>query len=394
MAPTSTALTTKVESGSPYQLNAEQILKASGALLKHVKISETIKTESAPKKNLLADEDDEAPSLNETPIWLTLTTKKHIVDAKRLKPAKIALPHPINVASSATICLITADPQRTYKDIVASPAFPTELAARITRVVDVGKIKTKYKQYEAQRQLYAEHDMFLADDRIITLLPKALGKTFYKSSAKRPIPISLQAPAPRTDGKRIARAKGEGAQKAAEPKAIAAEIEKALQSALVHLSPSTHTAVKVGVAGMEASQIAENVEAVANALIEKHVPKKWRGVRGLHLKGPASAALPIWLADELWTDEADVLEDGSEEAKKIAAQSANVGKKRKAIEAASNDKKEDLKKVKLIESNDDKLDEEIAARKAKLQKQKAEASKAVEDEVPKATKKKSKKVAA
>ncbi|RDW91948.1 hypothetical protein BP5796_01342 [Coleophoma crateriformis] len=393
MAPKSTALTTKVESGSPYQLNGEQVLKASGALLKHMKTAETAKAGSAVKKSLV-DDDEEASSLNETPVWLTLTTKKHITDAKRLKPAKITLPHPINTSETTTICLITADPQRTYKDIVASPAFPTELSSRITRVVGIEKIKSKYNQYEAQRQLLAENDIFLADDRIITLLPKALGKTFYKTTAKRPIPVSLQADAPRTDGKRIARAKGEGAPKAKEPKAMAAEIQKALNCALVHLSPSTNTSVRVGLAGMKPEEIAENVEAVTKALIEKHVPKQWRGVRGLHIKGPESAALPIWLADELWTDETDVLEDGGEEVKRLEAQNANIGKKRKAIEEAPHAVKEDLAKKAKVESNDDKLDEEIAARKEKLKQQKAEAAQDGEAEVPKASKKKSKKVSA
>jgi ribosome biogenesis protein UTP30 len=41
----------------------------------------------------------------------------------------------------------------------------------------------------------------------------------------------------------------------------------------------------------------------------------------------------------------------------------------------------------LGESNDDKLDKEIAARKEKLRKQKEEAAKDVVDEVPKASKK-------
>ncbi|KAI9745797.1 MAG: hypothetical protein M1818_000478 [Claussenomyces sp. TS43310] len=378
MTATSTALTTKVDSGSPYQLDSSQTLKASKALLKHIKTSGKAEEGIEPKRNLLADaEDDGSSETRETPIWLTLTTKKHIVDQKRLKPGKIALPHPINLSSSSTICLITADPQRTYKDIVASPAFPSELAARITRVVGVQKIKAKYHEYEAQRQLLAEYDLFLADDRIVTQLPKLLGKTFYKSTTKRPVPVSMQAAAPRTDGKRIARAKGDASAKdVIAPQKLAAEIEKTLRAALVSLSPSTQTSVRVALAGFSAEQVAENVKAVADELITRFVPQKWRGVRALHIKGPNSAALPIWLADELWTEEADVLEDVPEEQKAIEA---NVGKKRKAVEAPLS--KVD-KKTKVIESNDNNLDKEIALRKEKLKKQKAEAAKSVEDEVP------------
>jgi ribosome biogenesis protein UTP30 len=344
---------------------------------------------------LLAGEDDEEEAeLDEMPIWLTLTTKKHIVDAKRLKPGKIALPHSLHSSATTTICLITADPQRTYKDLVASPAFPAELGARITRVIGVSKLKSKYGQYEAQRQLVAEHDMFLADDRIITQLPKILGKTFYKSSAKRPIPISIQAPAPRSDGKRIARAKGEGVTKdVITPQKLAAEIQKTFECALVALSPSTQTSVRVALASWSADKVAANIEAVSNELIEKFVPQKWRGVRAIHIKGPTTAALPIWLADELWTEETEVLEDLTEEQKAIEA---NVGKKRKAlisgnkrkaIEAAPADDKADKKARTLaVESNDTNLDHEIALRKEKLKKQKEEAALDGEDAVPKAQK--------
>lgn len=333
------------------------------------------------KQSLITDNEEDENST--TAVWLTLTTKKHIADTKRLKPAKISVPHPLNTSPTTTICLITADPQRTYKDIIASPAFPSTLSARITRVIGVTKIKKKYTQYEAQRQLLSEHDIFLADDRIITQLPKLLGKTFYKSSAKRPIPVSIQAPPPRSEGKKIARAKGEGAAPAASPKVIAAEIEKAIQGVLVHLSPSTNTSVRVGYSGWEAEKIAENVEVVANVLIEKFVPKKWRGVRALHIKGPATAALPIWLADELWTDEGDVLDEETLREKAVP----NAGKKRKAIEGPAEDKKESVKNTKLVESSDDNLDKEIALRKEKLKQQKEEAAKVVGDDVPKASRK-------
>lgn len=360
-------------------------MKASKALLKHIEAPSKVKTDSKP--NLLADGEGE---LDESEvIWLTLTTKKFITDTKRLKPGKISVPHPLNSSSTSTICLIVSDPQRTYKDIVASPAFPPALGARITKVVAISKIKAKWTQYEAQRKLYSEHDIFLADDRIITFLPKLLGKTFYHNNTKRPIPINIAAPAPRTDGKRAARAQGAKSE-AAEPKKIAAEIEKAIQGTLVHLAPSTNTSVKVGYASWDASEIAENTKVVADALIEKWVPKKWRGVKSIFIKGRETAALPIWLADELWVDEKDVLDE--ETVKQL--EEPNTGrkrkriedaasKKRKAIEEAGNEEKKEkkVKKAKLVESNDDKLDKEIALRKENLKKQKAAAALDVEDGV-------------
>lgn len=357
-------------------------MKATKALLKHIANDDKAAATKENKQTLIGDDEDES---TETPIWLTLTTKKHIVDTRRLKPGKITLPHPINTSATQTICLITADPQRTYKDLVAHPSFPAELKARITRVIGVKKVKAKYSQYEAQRQLLSEHDLFIADDRIITQLPKLLGKTFYKSAAKRPIPVNMQAPAPRSEGKAIARAKGVGAERAViEPAKLAKEIQKTLDSALIALAPSTQTAVRVALAGWKAEEVAANVEAVAKELIDKFVPQKWRGVRALHIKGPNTAALPIWLADELWVDEKDVLAEPTAEeiaAKAEAGEEANVGKKRKRVSGEEKDAKKNKSEEKKPESDDKNLEKEIADRKEKLKKQKAAAAESVVEEV-------------
>lgn len=378
-----------------------QTLKASKALLTHVQTAAPTTAITAPagKVSLLSENDSEDPSTDSPPIWLNLTTKTHIADTKRLKPTKIALPFPLNTSSTSTICLITADPQRTYKDIVASAAFPAALAARITKVVGISKLKKKFSQYEAQRKLYSEHDIFLADDRIITMLPKTLGKTFYKSTAKRPIPVNISAPAARTDGKRIARAKGDDKTGAASAAAISKEVEKALSSALVHISPSVSTAVRVGYAAMQPSELAANIEAVANEMIEKLVTKKWRNVKAIHIKSQSSAALPIWLADELWVEEGDVLDDVAA-AEKEKNEKANVGKKRKAVEAEKKVEGEKKKQKLLAESNDDNLDKEIKARKETLRKLKEKAKDGGEETteesvaVEKVVKKKGKKAAA
>ncbi|OAQ65908.1 electron transfer flavoprotein alpha-subunit [Pochonia chlamydosporia 170] len=368
-----------VGSNALTSIDPDQTLKASKALLAHIKKAAKETSEESTKRNLLEDDDDE-----ETPVWLTLTTKRHIADKARLQPGKIPVPHSLNTDENSTICAITADPQRAYKNIIGSDEFPAELSKRITRVIDFGKLKAKYGQYDAQRKLFSEHDIFLADDRIINRLPKVLGKTFYKTTAKRPIPVVFSAKRPKVDGKRAKRDKTNqddvNAGTAAE---IAKEIEKALSSALVSLSPTTNTAVRIGYSNWTAEQIADNVDAVVTGLVGKWVPQKWRNVRSIYIKGPSTAALPIWLTDELWMDEKDVIPDEEVEAKKT--EKANVGKKRKSLDAEAETespapKKKAKKQDKVAaESNDDKLDKQIADRKAKLKKQKAAAKKAMDD---------------
>ncbi|EGY14042.1 hypothetical protein VD0002_g1270 [Verticillium dahliae] len=370
---------------SAVTIDPEQTLKASKALLAHIQKSATESAQNSDKKKLLEDEDDVAA---QTPIWLTLTTKRHIADTNKLKPGRVPVPHSLH-AEDSTICLIVASPQRAYKDAVDDEAFPAALRKRITRVIDINHLQKKFSQYEAQRKLYAEHDIFLGDERIVTRLPKALGKTFYKSTAKRPIPVAVQGKKPAADGKKAARPKtSEANVNPGTPAYIAEQVEKALSAAYVSLTPSTNTAVKIGTAAMTAQQVADNVNALTAGLVERFVPQKWKNVRGIYIKGPETVALPIWAADELFIDDKDVVADATEAEKQAAleAQKANVGKKRKSALAAGEDgqaaggkksKKETAEAV--PEADDGKLDAQIAERKEKLKKQKAKAKAALEN---------------
>ncbi|KAK5175594.1 proteasome-interacting protein cic1 [Saxophila tyrrhenica] len=326
------ALTTRSSTGIAQQLDPSQTLRASTALLKKIQSDQATKTVTAEKPSLLADA-DENEAADDIPVWLVLTTKKHIIDKVRLKPGKIALPYPYLDTSDATlrICLITADPQRKFKDLIAHPSFPLELPTRIKRVIGLEKLKAKYKSNESRRQLLGEYDVFLADDRIVTFLPTVLGKVFYRGGSKRPIPITMEGKRQNFDEQGNKRRKlAEGGTKVVKeevtPAAVAKEVEKTLSSTLVHLAPSTTTSVKVGKSSMEPEQLQANVTAVTEAMVEKYVPQKWRNVRAVHMKGPDTAALPLYLADQLWEDEKDVLEE---------APAANPGKKSKKRKASA-----------------------------------------------------------
>lgn len=365
-----------------------QALKASKALLAHIKKTASDNAANATKKNLL-DDDENSISLTETPIWLTFTTKRHIHDSKKLQPGKIVLPHPLNENPEASICLIVADPQRQYKNLVASEEFPESLRSRVTRVIDLKHLQAKFKQYEAQRNLYSEHDIFLADDRVINRLPKALGKTFYKNTTKRPIPVVLQKKKLREQGTRGKKVKPDSNEVNCRPTGeVVSDIEKAIGAALVHLSPSSNTAVKVGFASMDAEALCENITKVANEMANKYVPKKQNGIKSIFVKGSETVALPVWQDSELWLDAAaDVIASGSELAKAIEAkiearkekEQANVGKKRKTLDSAEDVPVSKKSKKDVPEGDDDKLDKQIAQRKTKLRSAKTKAKAALED---------------
>jgi ribosome biogenesis protein UTP30 len=308
-----------------------------------------------------------------------------------MKCVHSSIPHALNTSRTSTICLITADPQRPFKDAIANPSFPADLRSRITRVISLSKLRLKYKSYESKRQLSNEHDIFLADDRVVALLPNILGNAFYKSGIKRPITVKIAAEDERKSkekegnkmkSRRIAAVSDHSV---ASPKRLADEITKTLSTALVHLSPSTCTSVRVGKTSWDATKVAENIEAVVAGLIAKFVPKGWRGVRAIHVKGPETAALPLWLADELWLDEGDILDDASprDEAKAIEGnkRETDISRKRKAF--GPKEEAKARKKLKGVgrgrEGNPSiGLGKEAALQREKLGKQKAEATEEAE----------------
>ena len=314
-----------------------------------------------------------------------------MVDQKRLKPRKVLLPHPLHTSPDTSICIITPDPQRQFKDAIAHPSFPTTLSKRITKIISIKKLEAKYRSFESKRQLRDSYDLFLADDRIITYLAKSLGKTFYNTTAKRPIPVTLAASKPK-EKKNAAlpstkiRKEPSDTKSIAPPPLLAKEIERTLSTAQINLSPSTTTAVRVGLASHTPEQLTANIEAVMASLVGQLVG--WKNVRAVHVKGANTMALPIWLAEELWVDDEMVLED--EKAAELNAKAAQKGKrKRRLIEGRENGdvdgeggkRKADgetgtedgpkQKKVKKLK--DDDLSREMKERREKLRQQQREA---------------------
>lgn len=250
-------------------------------------------------------------------------------------------------------------------------------------MIGVARIKARYKSYESRRQLLAEHEVFLADDRIITLLPKILGKIFYNHSSKRPIPIDIQPPrflrkaSTSSRTALITQSHPPGSNSAvsvADPGSFAHEIERTLSCAQVYLSPSVTSSVRVGLSSFTPEQLTENVKTVVDGIVERFVTKKWRNVRAIHIKGPNTMALPVWLADQLWTDEGDVL---LEEEVKQRAVNVNPRGSKKQVKKKGNFEDESRavtvnagKKIRNVV--DGEFSKEMKERREKLREQKEE----------------------
>ncbi|KAI0345653.1 ribosomal protein L1 [Trametopsis cervina] len=258
-------------------------------------------------------------------VWLVLTVKQ-MQPQKKLKPHRIPIVHPLVDPRTSGVCLITKDPQRTYKDLLEK-----QKVKFVSRVVGVEKLKGKWKPFEARRLLLKENELFMADERVIPLLPKLLGKMFFNAK-KQPIPVNLT----RQD--------------------LKGELERAISSTYFHQNQGTCASIKVGTLSQTSAQVLANLKQALPAIVQL-IKGNWDNVQSLNIKTNTSASLPIWSCDlgaedgGRWEGLADVDMDGSDEelaeetdeeseAEQVKPKKSGKGKKR----AAEDDEPEQPKK--------------------------------------------------
>jgi len=88
--------------------------------------------------------------------------------------AQSPIVHPLIDPRTSAVCLITKDPQREYKELLELNGIKF-----ISRVIGITKLKGKFKPFEARRMLLKENGMFLADERVVPLLPGLLGSKWF-----------------------------------------------------------------------------------------------------------------------------------------------------------------------------------------------------------------------
>ncbi|KAJ8901509.1 hypothetical protein NDN08_007353 [Rhodosorus marinus] len=221
-------------------LDRPQTFNAARALLKHVKRKETSV--------------DEYVSL--------VVAVRSVRKSKKTKPQRIPLTSPLYKSESAEVCFIVKDPQRTVKDYLIENG-----SCGVTKVLGVSKLKARYKTFESKRQLCDSYDLFLADDRVLPLLPKLLGKHFFRS---KKIPSSVDM---RRD--------------------LKTQLETAVSSTYIHLGTGNVFAVKVGLVNFKAKQLTDNILSAVDRIVEL-CPGGFANVQSIHLKSAMSVALPLY----------------------------------------------------------------------------------------------------
>jgi len=138
----------------------------------------------------------------------------------------------------------------------------------VAKVLGISKLRANYKPYEAKRKLCASYDLFVADERVLGVLPKMLGKTFFQKK-RHPLPVDLTK------------------------KDWAAQIRRAADATYLYLNGGSSLNVRVGLTSFEADAVVENVMAAAEGAA-KVIPGGWDAFQAMFLKTTESVALPLF----------------------------------------------------------------------------------------------------
>lgn len=174
------------------------------------------------------------------------------------------------------------------------------------QIIKLEKLRSQYKDFKDKRQLLSQFDLFLADDRILPMLTKALGKTFLKVK-KQPIPVRLERKS-----------------------SLAAQISRARDSAFLCGSFGDCWAVKLANTAMTEDQVVENLVAGIAAVVDK-IPNKWRNVKAINIKCSNSVALPVYsnVGDIPLAPRTSTAMVPAEKVEKESQEKVNAQKKRK-----------------------------------------------------------------
>lgn len=243
-------------------VDTRKVAAASKALKKYLKDHE-----SSTEKSQLFEDDGEF-------IYLVVKSRKHFSEERVLKPKLIELPTSLwqHRSEKPSVCAFVKDPQRSYKDALLEDKTP------VKRCIGASKLKGKFKPFEARRALRSDHDVFIAEDDVIAMLPKLLGKSFYGKQQYVPFPVKMKTKGGKIDAVKVTKS-----------------VDQILKSTAV-IYPASHTMfVRIASTKHSDKEIAANAKAVVDHLKLSHVLT-------LSIRTSQSPSLPVYFADKIYDD--------------------------------------------------------------------------------------------
>jgi proteasome-interacting protein CIC1 len=260
-------------------VETEKLTKAISELKKFIERS----SEGEADKLQLFD-DEEANNVE-----LVLSQTKLFTTKKNFKQKLITITGKPQPETKPTVALFVRD--NIIDKELLEKIESSELNGLVSEIITGAELKTTYKQFEKRRELIKKYDVFVADDGLVTTLPKLLGKVFYESSK---IPISIRV----SDKLSIESATN--------------QINKVLNSFVYQLPRSNNLTIQLG-------NINTLNEAVLHQVIN-HFSEET--LSAIFIKSAKSPALPLYEVATVYT-EADVKSDEPEQ-KQIDTEKVHV----------------------------------------------------------------------
>lgn len=240
-------------------IDSSLVAKAVNALLEHHK-----KT-TDDKLSLLG---------NDQPLQVQFTLLRTPEQASS-KPIRVMVPHPLfklaeseddNVEEPEICLIVKEDSKSRCQEMIER--FPEHMGC-VKKVLGLQSLRKKHSQYQQRRELLNKYNVFMADDRILPMVGKAIGKEFFKAK-KQPIPISISR-----------------------KEALPFAIQKGLSATYMTISKGNCVMIKAGHTGMESEKLVDNIVDITKNAVPK-IPRKWANVQVISIKTPQSVALPIY----------------------------------------------------------------------------------------------------
>jgi len=222
---------------------------------------------------------------SDLPIHIQFTLNK-VPGKTSSRPILIDIPHPLyklvkdnddgddiedntdeDKLDDVEVCLIVKDESKPWiQELIAK--FPSHLSY-IKKVLTLTSLRKKHSRYSDRRQLVKRFDLFMADDRILPMLGKALGKSFFQEK-KQPISIRLTR-----------------------KEALPFAVKRCLKGTFMWVSAGTCVSIKAGNTAMSARKLSENMEHIVENAV-KSIPRKWSNIAAISIKTSNSVALPVY----------------------------------------------------------------------------------------------------
>ncbi|KAI5962981.1 uncharacterized protein KGF55_002773 [Candida pseudojiufengensis] len=266
------------------------IKKAIIELEKYITRDKQEKQESNEKsKSQLFDEDviNEANTL-----YLIIESKKFFSAKPQFKPKTIKLSKSMYNFKELKTCLIIRDQLvKTNEEIekIENENLPT-----ISQILPLKSLKTEYKPFEKRREFRNDYDLFLADEAILNTLPNVLGKVFYDSNNKVPLPVRVTNSSNNSE---------------LSITTLKNQLDKILNSTFYLPPQGTVVSIKVGHISNEDEdetkftndELSDNVRDIVKSF-------DLDTLKTIMIKTGTSPAIPLFYTDKLYTDE-DILDD-------------------------------------------------------------------------------------